>query len=217
MTSPVSPTGIRASRTRRFRLFLPSKNDGDVNQRRPCHAQLWRARLLWIDEWTTEKGKPRDPAGRRNGIRFPGNPAAQAARFRCREPQEGPARGRDRCDCLARAARGAHMPEHPETAKRFLLDALDQLEAVEGDYPCGCPRLPAGPLDRKAAHGSGTRRRRGHAARGGGRGEAARHAPGTSKSATATRPTCTTRWPMAGPPFRRSARTTSSCTRIRTT
>lgn len=41
------------------------------------------------------------------------------------------------------------MPEHPQEAKRFLLDALCQLEAIKGDYLCGCLAYELGRLTGK--------------------------------------------------------------------
>ncbi len=67
--------------------------------------------------------------------------------------KKGPARGGHRRDRLVGASAffvgGAQMPEHPQEAKRFLLDALCQLEAIKGDYLCGCLAYELGRLTGK--------------------------------------------------------------------
>jgi D-psicose/D-tagatose/L-ribulose 3-epimerase len=94
--------------------------------------------FLWIDEWTTKKGNQAIAATGEVGFDF--------IEISLLKPEEFDAAAHKKA--LADAgieAKGslvlpewAHMPEEPEKAKRFLISALEKIEAVGGTYLGGC-------------------------------------------------------------------------------
>lgn len=94
--------------------------------------------FLWIDEWTTEKGNQAIAATAEVGFDF--------IEISLLKPEEFDAESHKRA--LAHAGieekgslvlpEWAHMPEEPEKAKRFLVSALEKLEAIGATYLGGC-------------------------------------------------------------------------------
>jgi len=94
--------------------------------------------FLWIDEWTTEKGKGAIDATAKLGFDFieislmkPYVPIL-AAQVKALNDA-----GIEATGSLV-LPEWAHMPEQPEKAKQFLFTALQKIEAVGGTYLGGC-------------------------------------------------------------------------------
>jgi D-psicose/D-tagatose/L-ribulose 3-epimerase len=100
--------------------------------------------FLWIDEWTTEKGNRAIAATGEAGFDF--------IEISIMKPDEFDAAAHKKALAAAGiTAKGslvlpewAHMPEQPEKARRFLVSALEKIEAVGGDYLGGCTAFALG-------------------------------------------------------------------------
>ncbi len=94
--------------------------------------------FLWIDEWTTEKGNRAIAATGEAGFDF--------IEISLLKPDEFDAAAHKKALAAAGIeAKGslvlpdwAHMPEQPEKARRFLISALENIEALGGTYLGGC-------------------------------------------------------------------------------
>ncbi|MGI8403609.1 MAG: sugar phosphate isomerase/epimerase family protein [Thermomicrobiales bacterium] len=102
--------------------------------------------FLWIDEWTTEKGNHAIRQAADLGFDFLEIPLLKPQEFDAAAHKKALREAGIGATASLVLPRGAHMPQHPEKAKRFLLNALDQLEAIEGDYLCGCLAYELGHL-----------------------------------------------------------------------
>ena len=109
--------------------------------------------FLWIDEWTTDKGNHAIRQAAELGFDFLEIPLLRPRDFDAASHKKALRAAGIGATASLVLPRGAHMPEHPENAKRFLLDALNQLEAVEGDYLCGCLAYELGRLTGKPPTG----------------------------------------------------------------
>ncbi|MEJ2559659.1 MAG: TIM barrel protein, partial [Anaerolineae bacterium] len=94
--------------------------------------------FLWVDEWTTQKGNQAIATAGDLGFDFIEIPLLKPEEF---EPSAHKTAlidaGLEMTASLV-LPEWAHMPEEPEKAKRFLITALDKIEAVGGTYLCGC-------------------------------------------------------------------------------
>jgi len=94
--------------------------------------------FVWVDEWTTKKGNKAIAMAGRQGFDFIEIPLLKPAEF------DAPAHRQalEQAGIYATASLvlpdRAHMPAHPKRAKKFLISALDKLEALGGNYLCGC-------------------------------------------------------------------------------
>lgn len=94
--------------------------------------------FLWIDEWTSEKGKYAIEAASKAGFDLIEIPILKPDEF-------DPLAYKDILTRTKLIVAGstvlpwdAHMPEDPEKAKRFLIKVLDKLETINGTYMVGC-------------------------------------------------------------------------------
>ncbi len=94
--------------------------------------------FLWIDEWNIDKGNLAIEAAGKAGFDFIEIPLLRPDEF-------DPLAHRPALDTAGIGATAslvlpndAHMPQAPEKAMAFLVNALDKLAAVGGDYLCGC-------------------------------------------------------------------------------
>jgi len=86
--------------------------------------------FVWIADWTTEAGK--------TGFDFLEIPLLKPAEFDAASHKKAiAAAGIDVVASLV-LPRDSHMPDKPDKAKRFLFLAMDKLEAIGGNYLCGC-------------------------------------------------------------------------------
>ncbi len=103
--------------------------------------------FVWIGEWTTELGNHAIEHAAALGFDFIEIPLLRPAEFDVASQKLRDA-GIGATASLVLPA-GGHMPEHPGQAKRFLLEALDRVEAVGATYLCGCIAYQLGRLTGK--------------------------------------------------------------------
>lgn len=106
--------------------------------------------FLWIDEWTAEKGNKAIHAAADAGF-----DTIEIALLRPHDFDAAHHKKALKATGITATAsialpKGAHMPEQPERAKHFLIEALDKLEAVGGNYLCGPLAFEVGKLTGKA-------------------------------------------------------------------
>lgn len=94
--------------------------------------------FLWIDEWTTEKGNQAIAATGEIGFDFIEISLLRPDVFDPAAHKKALADAGIEATGSLVLPEWAHMPEEPERAKRFLISALDKLEAVGGTYLGGC-------------------------------------------------------------------------------
>ena len=94
--------------------------------------------FVWVDEWTTEKGNYAIAEAGKQGLDFIEIPLLKPHEFDAAAHRQALAQaGLDATASLV-LPKGAHMPDQPKRAKEFLISALDKLEAIGGNYLCGC-------------------------------------------------------------------------------
>jgi D-psicose/D-tagatose/L-ribulose 3-epimerase len=93
--------------------------------------------FLWIDEWTTEKGNNAIRAAATTGFDIIEIALLRPDQFDAINHKRELQSARITATASVALPKDAHMPEQPERAKRYLIAALDKLEAVGGNYLCG--------------------------------------------------------------------------------
>jgi D-psicose/D-tagatose/L-ribulose 3-epimerase len=94
--------------------------------------------FVWIDEWTTEKGNYAIATASQQGYDFIEIPLLKPHEFEAEVHKQALARASIYATASLVLPDDAHMPAQPKRAKEFLTSALDKLEALGGDYLCGC-------------------------------------------------------------------------------
>ena len=94
--------------------------------------------FVWIDEWTTEKGNRAIAAAGQQGFGFIEIPLLKPHEFDAASHKKALAEAGIYATASLVLPKDAHMPAQPKRAKQFLVSALDKLEAVGGNYLCGC-------------------------------------------------------------------------------
>ena len=94
--------------------------------------------FVWIDEWTTEKGNRAIAAAGQQGFGFIEIPLLKPHEFDAASHKKALAEAGIYATTSLVLPKDAHMPAQPKRAKQFLVSALDKLEAVGGNYLCGC-------------------------------------------------------------------------------
>jgi D-psicose/D-tagatose/L-ribulose 3-epimerase len=94
--------------------------------------------FVWVDEWTTEKGNNAIAMAARQGYDFIEIPLLKPHEFDVASHKQALARAGIYATASLVLPNDAHMPAQPKRAKEFLISALDKLEALGGDYLCGC-------------------------------------------------------------------------------
>ena len=94
--------------------------------------------FLWIDEWTTEKGKDAINATAKLGFDFIEISLMKPEEFDVSANKKALTDAGIEATGSLVLPEWAHMPEQPEKAKQFLLTALQKIEAVGGTYLGGC-------------------------------------------------------------------------------
>lgn len=94
--------------------------------------------FVWVDEWTTEKGNYAIAEAGRLGYDFIEIPLLKPREFDAGEHKQALKRAGIYATASLVLPDDSHMPAQPKRAKEFLISALDQLEAIGGDYLCGC-------------------------------------------------------------------------------
>lgn len=94
--------------------------------------------FVWIPDWTTEAGNDAIRMAADAGFDFIEIPLLRPERFDA--PSHAATLSEAGIEATASVVlpEGAHMAHRPAAAKRFLLAALDRLEAVGGTTLCGC-------------------------------------------------------------------------------
>ncbi len=112
-------------------------------------AKVGAHAFLWIDEWTTEKGNKAIHQAADTGFDL-----IEIALLRPQDFNAASHRKELKAAGISASAsislpKDAHMPEQPERARRYLLEALNKLEAVGGTYLCGPLAFQTGKLTGK--------------------------------------------------------------------
>ena len=94
--------------------------------------------FVWIDEWTTEKGNHAIAQASQQGYDFIEIPLLKPREFDVATHKQALTRAGIYATASLVLPNDAHMPAHPKRAKEFLISALDKLEALGGNYLCGC-------------------------------------------------------------------------------
>lgn len=94
--------------------------------------------FVWVDEWTTEKGNYAIATASQQGYDFIEIPLLKPHEFEAEVHKQALARAGIYATASLVLPDDAHMPAQPKRAKEFLTCALDKLEALGGDYLCGC-------------------------------------------------------------------------------
>jgi D-psicose/D-tagatose/L-ribulose 3-epimerase len=94
--------------------------------------------FVWVDQWTTEKGNHAIAEAGRQGYDFIEIPLLKPHEFDTAVHKQALARAGIYATASLVLPNDAHMPAQPKRAKEFLTSALDKLEALGGDYLCGC-------------------------------------------------------------------------------
>ena len=94
--------------------------------------------FVWVDEWTTEKGNYAIAMASQQGYDFIEIPLLKPGEFEAEVHKQALARAGIYATASLVLPDDAHMPAQPKRAKEFLTSALDKLEALGGDYLCGC-------------------------------------------------------------------------------
>lgn len=100
--------------------------------------------FIWIDDWTTEKGNHAIAEAARVGFDFIEIPLMRPWDFEPEAHKKAFAEAGLGATASVILPSEAHMPAYPDKAKRFLLDVLENLEAVGGTYLCGCIAFAGG-------------------------------------------------------------------------
>jgi D-psicose/D-tagatose/L-ribulose 3-epimerase len=105
--------------------------------------------FLWIGEWTVETGNRAINEAAACEFDFLEIPLLKPREF----VASAHARVLRQAGIQATAStvlpKGAHLPEHPENARQFLIDALNQVEALGSTTLCGCIAFELGRLTGK--------------------------------------------------------------------
>lgn len=94
--------------------------------------------FLWIDEWTTEKGRDAINATAKLGFDFIEISLMKPEQFDVSANKKALTDAGIEATGSLVLPEWAHMPEQPEKAKQFLITALQKIEAVGGTYLGGC-------------------------------------------------------------------------------
>ena len=94
--------------------------------------------FVWVDEWTTEKGNYAIAEAGRQGLDFIEIPLLKPHEFDAATHKQALAQAGIYATASLVLPKDAHMPNQPKRAKEFLISALDKLDAIGGNYLCGC-------------------------------------------------------------------------------
>lgn len=94
--------------------------------------------FVWVGDWTTETGNEAIRRAAEVGFDFIEIPLLRPERFDAAAHRAVLQETGLGVTCSLTLPRDAHMPSHPEAAKRFLRAALDGVEAVGSTYLGGC-------------------------------------------------------------------------------
>lgn len=94
--------------------------------------------FVWVDEWTTEKGNHAIVEAGKQGLDFIEIPLLKPHEFDAAAHKQALAQAGIYATASLVLPKDAHMPDQPKRAKEFLISALDKLEAIGGNYLCGC-------------------------------------------------------------------------------
>jgi D-psicose/D-tagatose/L-ribulose 3-epimerase len=102
--------------------------------------------FVWVGEWTTESGNHAIEQAGRTGFDFVEIPLLDPASFDVKSHREALQAAGIYATCSLVLPKDAHMPHNPEGAKRFLVEALDKVEALGSNYLGGCIAYSLGTL-----------------------------------------------------------------------
>ncbi len=106
--------------------------------------------FLWVGEWTKESGNRAIAAAAACGFDFIEIPLLEPRAFEATAHRQVLRDAGIEASASTVLPKGAHMPEHRERAKAFLIDALNAVEALGSTYLCGCIAYELGRLTGQA-------------------------------------------------------------------
>ncbi len=102
--------------------------------------------FVWVGDWTTDSGNHAIEQAGETGFDFLEIPLLDPASFDAKNHRAAlQAAGID-ATCSLVLPKDVHMPQNPEGAKRFLIEALDKVEEVGSRYLGGCIAYALGTL-----------------------------------------------------------------------
>jgi D-psicose/D-tagatose/L-ribulose 3-epimerase len=101
-------------------------------QRYGAHA------FLWIDDWTTEEGNRAINEAAAGGFDFIEIPLLKPREFDAAKHKQVLRHAGIEATASLVLPADAHMPEQPKQAVKFLIEAMNKVEAVGASYLCGC-------------------------------------------------------------------------------
>lgn len=102
--------------------------------------------FVWVGEWTTDSGNHAIEQAGKTGFDFVEIPLLDPASFDVKSHREALQAAGIYATCSLVLPKDAHMPHNPEGAKRFLVEALDKVEALGSNYLGGCIAYSLGTL-----------------------------------------------------------------------
>lgn len=105
--------------------------------------------FVWSGEWTTEIGNQTIQKAARVGFDFIEIPLLRPATFDAKVHKETLAAEGIQAVCSLALPKDAHMPEHPQAAREFLILALDKVSELGCNYLGGCTAYALGALTGK--------------------------------------------------------------------
>ena len=102
--------------------------------------------FVWIGDWTTDDGNYAIEEAGKIGFDFIEIPLLKPADFDADSHKTALKKAGIGATCSLVLPKDAHMPDEPEKAKAFLLEALEQVEKVGSQYLGGCIAYSLGTL-----------------------------------------------------------------------
>lgn len=102
--------------------------------------------FVWVGEWTTDSGNHAIEQAGKTGFDFVEIPLLDPASFDVKSHRDALQAAGIYATCSLVLPKDAHMPHNPEGAKRFLVEALDKVEALGSHYLGGCIAYSLGTL-----------------------------------------------------------------------
>jgi D-psicose/D-tagatose/L-ribulose 3-epimerase len=100
--------------------------------------------FIWIDDWSNEKGAHAIAEAGRLGFDFIELPMMKPELFEHKPAVKALQKAGIQATASLILPASVHMPRYPKKARKFLLMALERLDAVGGTYLCGCVAFAGG-------------------------------------------------------------------------
>ncbi len=102
--------------------------------------------FVWVGDWTTDSGNHAIEQAAETGFDFIEIPLLAPASFDAKRHRAAMQAAGIDATCSLVLPKNVHMPQNPEGAKRFLIEALDKVAEVGSSYLGGCIAYALGTL-----------------------------------------------------------------------